>query len=635
MAKLDTEIREVARLIEQALHVWLTEGTRSLLRKTIRMGRSVLHRRLGWKQPAHPEAATALEQIMTGGDAVSLSPTRAAIYQLWTVMGDLRETIRARTQGDHLAYNPTISIIMPVYNTEACVLEHALRSVRAQIYPKWELCICDDASPDPHVRQRLEAARRRDPRIKIKYREQNGGIATASNDALSLATGEFVTFMDHDDEIAPHALDQVVRLLNRHPDADLIYSDEDKIGAWGRRYEPFFKPDWSPDFFLSSNYLCHFTHIRASLVREAGGFRPGYEGSQDYDLYLRVIERTDKIYHIPKLLYHWRAIPTSTASDPQAKAYAHVAARRALEDHLRRRQIDATVLPANGLGRWRIKYAVPHPFLVSVIVPTANAELLRTCLDGLAEGTRYPDFEIVVVDNSKDGEVEAVFSAAAGAFGRTRYLDWRNRPFNFSAMNNDAAQVAQSPLLLLLNDDITPLNADWLEAMVEHAQRPEVGAVGAKLLFPDGTFQHGGVVLGIHGNSGHAFKYLPADEQQPYYFGLPHVVRNCSAVTGACLMTRRETLWEAGGFDEVHLAVAFQDVDLCLKMRAQGYLIVYTPHAQLIHAESKTRAHVEKTPSPYEVRYMQKKWSHVIARDPYYNPNLTRLNESFSLALPR
>jgi GT2 family glycosyltransferase len=569
-----------------------------------------------------------------GAVRVDNATPRREPYHVWLDLHETPALVEAGRLSAGLSYRPTISLIMPVYNAEPRYLERAIQSVRAQMYKEWELCICDDGSTRTDVWQTVEIAAQRDRRIKTKHLPTNQGIAAASQEALALATGEFTGLLDQDDELRPHALYEVAKLLNDHPDADLVYSDEDKIDPLGRRYEPFFKPDWSPDLLRACNYICHFAVLRTAVLREVGGFRQGYEGSQDYDLFLRITERTPRVRHIAKVLYHWRSLPSSTAASPAAKPDASNAARRALEEHLKRTGVDGLVQPGNAPGRWRIKYAISPQVAVSIIIPTGgHVRLLEECLATLVDKTRFRSFEIILVDNSKSDAVERFAKSLTSRFQAARYLDYRGRPFNFSLLNNQAASLATSPLLLFLNDDCVPVNPDWLEAMVEHAQRPEVGAVGAKLLYPDGTIQHAGVVLGVFENSGHAFKYLSGNERDPVYFDFPHIVRNCSAVTAACLMTRREVFQEVGGFDEVNLAVAFQDVDLCLKIRERGYLVVYTPHARLVHQEAKTKA--EKVPNPYEVRHMKEKWASVIARDPFYSPNLTRTREDFGLDLPR
>jgi GT2 family glycosyltransferase len=422
-----------------------------------------------------------------------------------------------------------------------------------------------------------------------------------------------------------------VRLIQTYPDADMIYSDEDKIDVANRRYEPFFKPDWSPDLFLSCNYLNHLTVLRTTMLNLSGGFRLGYEGSQDYDLFLRVIAHTQHIYHIPKVLYHWRAAPTSTASDLNAKPQAHVAARRALQAHLSQTHISGEVEEGITTGRWRLRYLIRDNPVVSIIIPTAQVQRIKDCLTALQINTNYSNYEIIVVDNSQTSDVASLVSTFDSQKQGIKLLDCRGQPFNFSKINNLAVQSSQGPLVLFLNDDVQPITPEWLIAMVEHAQRAEIGAVGAQLLYSDGTFQHAGVVLGISEGAGHALKYLPAQPQVHTYFDFGNVIRNCSAVTCACLMTRRAVFLEVGGFDEDHFPVAFQDVDLCLKIGQKGYRIIYTPYARLYHYESQTKSAANKIPSSSEVHYLQNKWKDVIATDPFYNPNLSRTREDFSL----
>jgi GT2 family glycosyltransferase len=560
--------------------------------------------------------------------------TRPDDYSRWRALFEPRELAEAQRCAASLPYRPLFSIVMPVYNTDRRLLERAVASLREQAYTHWQLCIGDDCSTNPQTLEFLAAAAHQDSRIKVSRGTQNGGIAAASNLALALAEGEYIALMDSDDEVPAHALYQVAKLLNKHPEADLIYSDEDKMNVGGGRYEPFFKPDWSPDFLLSCNYLCHFTVLRSALVQAIGGFRSEYDGSQDYDLFLRASERTQAIYHIPKILYHWRAVPTSTASNPQVRMTAHTAAQRALTEHLARKGIDAEVQPAFQIGRWRIKYRISRPADVALLVPSAKAKLVEQWMDGLLGKTAYRHFEILLIDNSKDAALEAVFTRLRTLWPRSQYLDFRHHPFNFSYLNNQAVARTQAPLLLFLNDDTEPCHAEWLEALVEQALRPEVGAVGAKLVYPDNTIQHAGVVMGIHALSAHPFRYQPGDERAGIYFDTPNVIHNCSAVTGACLMTRRAVFQEVGGFEDIHLPVAFQDVDLCLRIQEKGYRVIYTPHAKLYHYESKSKTQEELVPHPYEVRYMQRRWPRVMAHDPYYNPNLTRQRNDCGIALP-
>lgn len=556
-----------------------------------------------------------------------------AAYQRWIERVEEPELVQARRQAAVLEPRPLLSVLMPVFNAPAALLDAAIESVRSQFYDRWQLCIADDGSTLPETRRVLEATAS-DPRIKLRRLSLNQGIAAATQAALEMAEGQWVALLDQDDLLAPHALLEVARAAS-HPQAILIYSDEDKVDAAGTRYEPFFKPDWSPELLLSCNYLNHLTAIRTDVLRAVGGFCPSYEFSQDYDAFLRVTEQPGRVVHIPKVLYHWRATAGSSAAVRGAKTAAEDAARRALQAALARRRLDAAVEPGPQPGTFRVRLALQSRPLVSVLLPCGgNLKLLRQCIEGLARKTTYRPLEIVLVDNSRSSEVEDFYrSHLARRFPQTQYLDCRGLPFNYSKLNNWAARAAQGEMLLLLNDDIVPAYADWLEAMLEHAQRPEIGAVGAKLLYPNGLIQHAGVVMGIFGSSGHAFKLLPGDPVRGWrYFGLPHLIRNTSAVTAACLLVRKEVYWEVGGLDEEHLPVAFQDVDFCLKIAQRGYRNVYTPYALLYHYESVTKA--EKTPHPAETEYLIAQWPQWIACDPYYSPHLTRRSEDYAIGSP-
>lgn len=553
-------------------------------------------------------------------DAVTPDP-----YQLWLARHTPgpEEIRRIRAEVQAFAYQPLISIVMPVYNTEERWLRQAIESVRGQFYPHWELCICDDGSTADYVPRILAEYSRHDERIRVVTNEQNKGISAASNRALSITAGEFVGFLDHDDELTPDALYEVVKLLNERPELDFLYTDEDKLASDGRREEPFFKPDWSPDLLLSMNYIAHFAVVRRRLLQEVGGFTEGLEGSQDYDLFLRLSEKTGNIGHIAKPLYSWRKSPHSTALAPQAKPYAHEAGRQALQQHLRRRGVEAEVV--DGLVspfRYRVRYRIIGQPLVSIIIPIKDrVDLLRRCLESVEEKTTYRHFEVVIVDNGS--EKPDTLEYLAHLSHRVIRLPG---PFNYSYLNNVGVAHAQGEFVLFLNNDIEVIAEEWLEALLEQAQRQEVGAVGAKLLFPRGTIQHAGVILGHSGFANNAFWGQPGD--RPLYYCLSHVVRNYSAVTGACLMTRRAVFEAVGGFDE-NLTVAFGDVDLCLRIREKGYSVVYTPYAVLYHLESATR---KKLHPMADEEYARKRWGRLLAQgDPYYNPHLSLERFDFSL----
>lgn len=583
-------------------------------------------------KPVRPELEESVEPIV---ERVQQKPQpkptpSETAYERWRKQNEPRPTDyrRMRETVTLLAYKPLISVIVPVYNTPELFLREALDSVLNQIYPHWELCIADDASPDPHVREILEEYAAKDQRIKVVFRAENGHIAHSSNSALEQATGEFVALLDHDDALRPEALYEVAFFLNQHPEADMIYSDEDKLDVAGNRCDPFFKPEWCPDSFLTRMYTCHLGVYRRALVEQIGGFRAGYEGSQDYDLVLRLTEATDRIFHIPKVLYHWRVHESSTASSSDAKLYAYEAAKKALSEALERRGELGTVEDVpDYLGFYYVRYKITKPGKVSIIIPTRDlGETVDQCLASIFTKSSYPDYEVILIDN---GSVEP-YTQQVIDYWRTqepqRFQCYRyDIPFNFSKINNYGAACATGDYLLFLNNDTEVITSDWLEAMVEQAQRPSIGAVGALLLFPDDRVQHAGVVVGIGPFAGHAFVHSPLSS--PGYFGQLLSTTNYSAVTGACLMCRREVFEAVGGFEE-KLAVALNDIDLCLKMREQGYYNIYTPHAMLYHYESKSRGY-EDSPEKQEryereSEYARQKWSQVFQHDPCYSPNLTR-----------
>ena len=553
-------------------------------------------------------------------------------YGLWIAHNEptVEDLQRLRREAARFATCPRISIALPVYKTPIDVLTRSIESVMDQTYPTWELCLADDGSHDAALAAVLEQYSRRDTRIRHVTLEQNRGISGATNAALSLCTGEYVAFLDHDDALAAFALSAVVQAINDHPDTEIFYSDEDKIDERGRRYDAFFKPDWSPDLFRSCNYICHFVVMKRALAESLGGLDQTYSGSQDYEFLLRASERTQKIRRIPKILYHWRAIAGSAAKASEEKPEASADGKRALAAYLGRNAPGAHVEEV-GACRYRVRYPIAGNPRVSILIPTGGHKNVFRALESVLEKTAYKNYDILLIDNSRAAQVAEYAHRLAARKAPVRYLDWRGKPFNFSQMNNTAARATESPYILLLNDDTTVIAAEWLTAMLEHAQRPEVGAVGAQLWYPNDVIQHAGVVMGIYGNCSHAFKGLPGG--RAHYFDFPNLIRNCSAVTGACLLVARDKFFEAGAFDEVNLAVAFQDVDLCLKLLELGFRNVYTPYAKLYHYESATKTEKDKIPDAAEDAFMKHKWARYIADDPYYNPNLARRKEDFSLAL--
>lgn len=545
-------------------------------------------------------------------------------YQKWLHNNDfLSQDIKYKDT--NFKYKPLISIIMPVYNVETKYLEKAIESVSSQIYPNWELCIADDASTDPNIKIILEKYKKKDKRIKIAYRKENGHISACSNSALELAKGEYIALLDNDDIMYPHALYKVVEALNKNKELDFIYSDEDKLELDSTRTHPFFKPDWSPDLFLSSNYLCHLSVIRKTLVDKVKGFRIGFEGSQDYDLFLRVTELTNKIYHIPDILYSWRKIPGSTAAAYDVKGYANEASIKALQDHLKRMDIKGHVFNGIMPGTFRIKYAIKNNPLVSIIIPTKDKiNYLKKCINSIDDKTEYKNYEIIIINNKSEKEQSISYLETIKQNKKINVYDW-NQEFNFSEINNFASRKAKGNYLLFLNNDTEIISPDWIESMLMFAQNERVGAVGSKLIFSNNTIQHAGIVLGLGDDLIGSHIYFGSDDTPR---GLPirkDVICNYSAVTGACMMVRKKYFKEVKGFEE-KLSVCYNDIDLCLKLREKGYFIVYTPFTKLYHFESITRRNrkTKKTQiQKQEVNYMRDKWGNILLSDPYYNPNLS------------
>jgi glycosyltransferase involved in cell wall biosynthesis len=545
-----------------------------------------------------------------------------------------RAAIRRRLGA--LSEQPLVSIIFPVYNTPASYLRAAIESVLAQIYTNWELCIADDCSTEPHVAEIIAEYVARDPRITSTTRAENGHISAASNTALDMATGSWIIPFDHDDLLAEHALALGMLALHDHPDAGLLYSDEDKIDDRGRRHLPYFKPDFDPLLLLGQNYLTHLLFLRRDLVVAAGGYRLGYEGSQDWDLILRVTERLEPshIVHIPHVLYHWRVHDASTSSLVSAKPYAQDAGQQAVVDALARRGLAGQVSRIASLGHNRVTWHLPaEPPLVSIIIPTKDGALLRRCIDSLLSLTSYPNFEIVVIDNGSEQFATLEF-LRENEQHLTVIRD--ERPFNYSALNNAAVRRTSGDVVCLLNDDTEVITADWLDEMVGQLLVPGVGAVGAKLYYPDGRIQHGGVIVGLGGVAGHSHRM--SDRLAPGYYGRLLVAQSLSAVTGACMVVRRQAWEEVGGLEEENLAIAFNDVDFGLRLRRAGWRVVWTPHATLYHHESISRGpdDVGHRVAAFakEIQFVKDRWGESLLNDPAYNPNLTLDTEDFALSWP-
>ncbi|MGH2655661.1 MAG: glycosyltransferase family 2 protein [Actinomycetota bacterium] len=535
-----------------------------------------------------------------------LSPEERYEGWLRLVVLSPRRLRRLRRRASRFTYRPRIAIVVPVFDPEPVWLRAAIESVRKQVYANWELHIVDDGSTRADVRELLAAYAALDGRIDVITQDRNMGIAEASNAALERVTADFVGFLDHDDELKPNALYEVVLRLNDRSDLDLIYSDEDKVDVHGRLSDVFFKPDWSPDLLMSVNYLNHFTIYRTEVARRVGGFRPGFDGSQDFDLALRVSEATEGIDHIAMPLYSWRKVPGSAATHLDFKRYAFDAGTRALRAALERRGYQGTVNPGLVPGRYRVSYSIRgHPRVVIIIPTRDRVDLLQRCVDSVRQRSTYDRFEVVVVDN--DSTETATLEYLAGLSERViRYPG----DFDYAGMMNFAVEeLGDADFVLLLNNDTEVISGEWIEAMVEHGQRPDVAAVGGRLLLRDGRPQHEGIVVGLGGS--------PAQNASVDYFELGRTIRNCSAVTAACMLTRTEVFRELGGF-EPRLRVAWGDVDYCLRAREKGYEIVYTPYALLYHEEGSTRG-VGGLHGPEDDALFRSRWGDY--RDPYYNPN--------------
>ena len=629
MCELDAADRHIARLEEQLLKLKKAHREVKRLQQEKQALRKSAERKIGQVLLAPYRLPQKLIRKLRGsavGAKGTIRPAETLEYQRW--LEQQRPTPEQvavmRSEASDFRNRPLVSLITPVFNTVVTQLEETVGSVLAQAYVNWELIVVDDGSTDIGLQKYVADLPARDCRIRVFRFDRNRGISAATNHGIEQALGEWIGLLDHDDLLEPHALFEAVRLLQEHPDADLIYSDEDKITETGFD-RPHFKPDWSPDYFFSQNYLCHFTMFRRSLARQVGGFRSEFDGSQDYDLFMRMIEQTQRIYHIPRVLYHWRRTEDSLAHNIRCKQGALEAGRHAVEEHFHRSSECVHVaVDWRTYGYW-VRRELIEPKKISIIIPTRDqTELLSRCIQSICANTSYPNYEIVVIDNdSQSEESRRYFSQFPH-----RLMHYEG-PFNYSAINNFAVEQTESPWLLFLNNDIEACESEWLTIMAEHIQRPEIGAVGARLLYPDDTVQHGGVVLGVGlgGVAAHAFRGFAAEH--PGVVKQLQLTRNYSCVTAACLLTRRDVFLEVGGFDEQQLPVTFGDVDFCLKLRRAGYLIVYTPFARLYHHESATRR-VSKLEPP-ESQIMRERWGKLLERDPYYNPNLSRESADFSL----
>ena len=538
-----------------------------------------------------------------------------------------------RQEKHKFKYAPKISILVPVYNTPETFLRQMIESVQKQTYGNWELCIANANPANEQVKVILKEYTANDARVKVTDVPENEGIAQNTNKALEIADGTFIGLLDHDDVLAENALYEVVKELNKAVDTDVIYTDEDKVStAMDEYFSPNFKPDFNLDMLRSNNYFCHFFVAKKELIETVGGFRGEYNGAQDYDLFLRCIEKAERIAHIPKILYHWRVHQESTADNPLSKMYAYDAGQKAIEQHLKRCGVTAEVSKTENLGFYRVKYQQEGSPLVSILIPNKDQkDTLDQCLKSIEARTDYENYEIIIIENnSTEQETFEYYKQIKNP--KIRVIEWKDE-FNYSAINNFGVRHAKGEYLLFLNNDIEVINSDWLGEMLSNCQREEVGAVGAKLYYPDNTVQHAGVIVGIGGVAGSVFVGLKRG-----YTGYMHrasIQQNLSAVTAACMMVKKSVFEEVGGFEE-ELKVAFNDIDFCLKIREKGHLIVYDPYVELYHYESKTRGAEDTTEKirrfQSEIEYMRSHWSSILKNgDPAYNPNLSLKKWDYSL----
>ena len=557
---------------------------------------------------------------------------REVEYQEWYEKNKPSEEELARQRKKKWKEPVTISVLVPAYRTPEAFLRQMIESVLNQTYPYLELCIADGSGKNISVEKVVKEYQANDQRVRYQRLEKNEGIAGNTNAAIRMATGDYLALFDHDDLLAPNALFEVASTIEKDK-ADVVYTDEDKVTSdLKEHFQPHFKPDFNPDLLCSNNYICHLFVVKRSLALKLGGQDPAYDGAQDYDFIFRCTEEAEKIVHIAKILYHWRVHQASTADNPTSKMYAFDAGKRAIEAHLQRIGAKAEVSHTKDLGFYRVKYQVQGNPKVSIVIPNKDEkETLKKCLESIWQKTTYSNYEIILVENnSTTREIRDYYQELDGKNG-VRVVYW-DKEFNYSAINNFGISYAKGEYILCLNNDITVISPEWIEELLANCQRPEVGIVGARLYYPDNTIQHAGIVLGMGGCAGSLFVGLA--RSRGGYLHKAALQQDLSAVTAACFMVKKEAFEKVGGFEE-KLAVAFNDVDFCLKVRHAGYLVVYDPYAELYHHESKTRGYenteAKKRRFQEEIEYMRCHWMPDILRDPYYNENLSLKASDYSL----
>lgn len=530
---------------------------------------------------------------------------------------------------------PKFSILVPAYRTPIEYLRQMIESVQAQTYTNWELCIVNASPDEEEMASVLAEYVSSDERVKVNAVTENLGIAGNTNAAIAMATGEYIGLLDHDDLLAPQALYAVMNVLEQQPDAEVVYTDEDKVSMdLKEHFEPHLKPDFNLDLLRSNNYICHFFVCKRTLASEVGGFSKEYDGAQDYDFIFRCTEKAEKILHVPEIVYHWRTHQASTANNPFSKMYAFEAGERAIAAHLERcGDTGAKVSKLPDLGFYRVNYPVKGQPLVSIIIPNREEkEALSTCLESIFTQSTYENYEIIIIENNSSSPEIFAYYKELEQKENVRVVVW-DKEFNYSAINNYGIQFAKGDYFLLLNNDTKVITPNWIEEMLANCQREQVGITGVKLLYPDDTIQHAGCIIGIGGVAGHMFVDMP--KERSGYMHKASLQQNLSAVTAACMMITREAFDAAGGFTE-ELQVAFNDVDLCLKVRKAGYLVVYNPFVWLYHYESKSRGTEDSKEKirrfQREIEYMRSHWTEILKQgDPYYNPNLSLTKWNYSL----
>ena len=597
--------KKVQKYAEKGLRYWRNQGSRALVDKMI--------------------------------SKVKTASTREIPYQKWIIRHLPGNKELEKQRREKFDYQPKISIVVPLYKTPEKYLLQLVESVKAQTYPNWELCLSDGSGENSPLTSFLKSLEAGDERIKVAYNEQALQISENTNAGIEIATGAYIAFADHDDELTPHALFECVKALNKDRKIRLIYSDEDKMSMDGHKFfQPHFKPDYNPDLLCTVNYICHLFVVQREILDQVGTFRKEFDGAQDYDFIFRCVEAVDpsEIYHVTKILYHWRCHEDSTAENPESKTYAFEAGKRAIEEHYHRTGIKAEVYQGEFLGLYRTRFLRDHDPLISIIIPNKDhIEDLKRCMDSIDQKSSYKNYEYIIVENNSTDEKTFQYYKDLEAENPKAHVVYWDKEFNYSAINNYGATFAKGEYILLLNNDTEIINEICLEELLGYCMRSDVGAVGARMYYEDDTIQHAGVVIGFGGIAGHCFVLQPRGTT-----GYCHRIicaQDYSAVTAACMLVKKSAFDEVGGLTE-ELAVAFNDIDFCMKLREAGYLIVYNPYAELYHYESKSRG-LEDTPEKVarfnkEMQIFERRWPDILRNgDPYYNPNLTLKSQDFSL----